>query len=124
MVSDQEVIAVLVKERERCRQLVQLYQTIRQALTPHGPDSESLDVANRILTHVLGQLHGLPRKPVDALSEEDARQDARRLLREIGDLLERAIVAEREVREGVRRSPLPPPAGMTRTHALRMYAAV
>ncbi|HBA84864.1 MAG TPA: hypothetical protein DCZ95_12290 [Verrucomicrobia bacterium] len=120
--SDQEIIAVLVKERERCRQLVQLYQSLRAARDQGAlPDPEVLQTANRILTQVLTHIRDLPRKPSTSLDTEDNRQEARRLLREIGDLLERAIVAERETRE--RATPKPaPPAGAVMNRAMRMYA--
>jgi hypothetical protein len=117
--SDQEIIAVLIKERERCRQLVQLYQSLRTDSGSGTPDKEALQTANRILTQVLSHIRDLPQKPASSLGTEDNRQEARRLLREISDLLERAIIAERETRE---RKPAPPPAGAMMSKALRMYA--
>ena len=123
--SDQEIISALVKERERCRQLLQLYQTLRISSGTCGaamPDNETLQTANRILTQVLSHIRSLPRKPAGSISTEDGRQDAERLLREISDLLERAIVAERETR-GPAAMKAAPPAGPMMNRALRMYAS-
>ena len=116
--SDQDILAVLVKERERCRQLAQLYQAMRTQAGSSAPDRETLRTASRILTEVVKHLRELPRKPASELSTEPAREEARRLLREIGDLLERVMIAERETRE----RPPAPPAGPAVNHALRMYA--
>ena len=121
--SEQEILAVLVKERERCRQLVQLYQSLRVERGGLGtPDPEALRTANRILTQVLGHIRDLPRKPASMLQAEADRQQAERLLREIGDLLERAIVAERESRQPPAPLPAVPPAGPQMNKAMRMYA--
>jgi hypothetical protein len=123
--SDEEIISTLVKGRERCRQLVQFYRNIRAASPPDGRppclDGISLETANRILAQVLTYLHSLPRKPSEIIRNSAKRQDAERLLREIGDLIENAMVAERELREkvGGRQSP---PMGMARKSALQMYA--
>lgn len=122
--SDQDILASLVKERERCRQLVQVYQGIWSAgdsdKAAATPNHDALLSANRILTQVLQHLRALPEKPANLLASETDRQDARRLLREIGDLLERAIVAERETRErAVQRQR--PPAGAARTKAMDLY---
>ncbi|MFH0880986.1 MAG: hypothetical protein V2A34_14825 [Lentisphaerota bacterium] len=123
--SDQDIIASLVKERERCRQLVQLYQEMwaspDDGAASTTPDPMALQTANRILTQVLSHLRSLPEKPANLLTAETDRQEARHLLREIGDLLERAIVAERETRErAVQRTR--PPSGAVRNKAMQMYA--
>ena len=49
--SDQEIIAALVKGRERCRQLVQFYGQLHAAIQEDesaSPDKESLETANRM----------------------------------------------------------------------------
>lgn len=122
--NDREVIAILVKQRERCRQLVQLYQVLR--LHPAGGgspalDREALTAANRILTQVLSHLRELPAKPAASMEADSDRQNAALLLREIGDLLERAIVADREIRQA---APIPPapPTGAAKGKAMRLYA--
>lgn len=123
--SDEEILSTLVKGRERCRQLVQFYHNVRAASAPDGTppaiEDISLATASRILNQVLMHLHSLPRKPSALVQSVSKRQDAERLLREIGDLLESAMVAEREIREKVaaRRTP---PAGTARQSALKMYA--
>lgn len=121
--SDQDVIATLVKERERCRQLVNLYQQMRATPGggPRGAPQGTLEIADRILTQVLDHLRDLPRKPADDLESESGREEARRLLQEIGDLLERAMIAERECRAG---SVPPPPTGGVRARAMSLYANV
>ena len=121
--SDQDILASLVKERENCRQLVQVYQGMwagEDAGEICEPPRDALLSANRILTQVLQRLRSLPEKPVHQLASEADREDARRLLRDIGDLLERAMVAERETRERAvnRRQP---PAGAARHRAMGMY---
>ena len=125
--SDEEIISTLVKGRERCRQLVQFYHNVRAASAPDGRpprmDGISLETANRILAQVLAHLHSLPRKPSEFIRNSAKRQDAERLLREIGDLIENAMVSERELREKVG-AQSSPPTGMARKSALRMYTAV
>jgi hypothetical protein len=125
--SDEEIISTLVKGRERCRQLVQFYHNVRAASAPDGKppclDEISLETANRILAQVLTHLHSLPRKPSEIMRNSVKRQDAERLLREIGDLIENAMVAERELREKVGARQLPP-MGMAQKSALRMYSTV
>jgi hypothetical protein len=124
--NDEEIISTLVKGRERCRQLVQFYHNVRAASEPDGKplclDGVSLETANRILAQVLTHLHALPRKPSEIIRSNDKRRDAERLLREIGDLIENAMVAERELREKVAARPMPPPMGMARKSALRIYS--
>lgn len=122
--SDQEIIAALVKGRERCRQLVQFYGRLHAAIQEDesaAPGRESLETANRILTQVLLFLRSLPRKPSREIADGVAREDAERLLREIGDLLECAMVAERELRNRVSARNAAP-AGAARDSALKMYA--
>ena len=125
--SDQDILASLVKERENCRQLVQVYQGIwAKTGESNGlsePPRDALISANRILTQVLMRLRSLPEKPVHQLVSENDREDARRLLREIGDLLERAMVAERETRERAL-SRQRPPAGAARDRAMGMYGKI
>lgn len=125
--SDEEILATLVKGRERCRQLVQFYHNIRAASAPDGtpPDLSgiSLETASRILSQVLAHLHSLPQKPSELIRNSAKRQDAERLLREIGDLIESAMVAEREMREKVGARPMPP-LGAARTSALKMYETI
>lgn len=123
--SDEEILSTLVKGRERCRQLVQFYHNVRAASaldgTPPAIEDISLETANRILNQVLTYLHSLPRKPSALIQNISKRKDAERLLREIGDLLESAMVAEREIREKVASSRTPP-AGPAKQSALKMYA--
>ncbi len=122
--SDEEIMAILVKERERCRQLTLLYRRMRAAAFEAGgpaPDGAALDRANQILTQVLEQLRQIPGKPSEALANEPDRVAARRLLCEIGDLLEGVIIVERELRERCF-NPQRPPAGAARDRALRVYA--
>jgi hypothetical protein len=122
--SNEEIIAQLVKGRERCRQLVQFYQKLHAGAAGDPaapPDKESLEMADRILTQVLAHLHSLPRKPSEQIADATERENAGRLLREIGDLIECAMVAERELRERAA-SQTEPPAGPARNSALKMYA--
>jgi hypothetical protein len=117
---DEEVIAALVKGRERCRQIVQLYQNLREASETRSVRSNDLATANRIMSQMLEYLHSLPRKPSQQMTSPSLRGEAERLLREIGDLLECAIVAERNLREQAGRSPSAP-VGMARLAAIEQY---
>jgi hypothetical protein len=126
LMSDEEILSTLVKGRERCRQLVQFYHNVRAASAPDGTlprlNDISLETANRILAQVLAHLRSLPKKPSEFVQNGAKRLDAERLLREIGDLIEKAMVAEREMREKLGARPSPP-TGTARSSALRMYSA-
>ena len=121
--NDEEIIASLVKGRERCRQIVQLYQNLRGCGAEGRPvDPVELERANGIMTQMLGYLHALPHKPSRTMTNPAAREHAEQLLREVGDLLETAIVAERELRDQMSR-PVSAPAGTARMAAMRSYGA-
>ena len=124
--SDQEIIAMLVKQRERCRKLLQLYQKLSSTAMISGRgisvDNEDLQTANRVLNEVLMHIKFIPAKPMDTLVSHAEREHAQRLLEETGDLLERVMIMEREIREMVAVHPATP-VGAARQQAMRMYAS-
>ena len=101
--SDEEIISTLIKGRERCRQLVQLYQQVRNSdeeeATLKQVHVKLFNKANRLLSQVLGFIQNLPEKPTAIVRNPEKKKDADRILREMGDLLARAMVAEKETRE-------------------------
>lgn len=117
----------MVKGRERCRQLVQFYQRMRaaQATARETPpiDQPSLQEADRILTSALALLRSLPEKPVESCRDPENKAYAKRLLCEVGDLLESALIMDKEIRSGaVARQPAC--SGVARSAALRCYSGV
>ncbi|MBI3985902.1 MAG: hypothetical protein HY343_03205 [Lentisphaerae bacterium] len=127
--SDEDIISALVKGRERFRQLLQLYQQQRAApgeVRPagKGPAVGVLKESENLLTVALAHLKSLPEKPSQACAQSDNRQYAAQLLKEIGELLERVVVMDREMRRTPPSSPAVPLFGAARDKAMRQYAVV
>jgi hypothetical protein len=101
----EEIISAMVKSRECCRQIVQLYESVREdgdmtkgSLTARR---NSLDRANASLSQMLLQMKKLPDKPVNCFTLEDDKRYVSSLFSEISELLEKAMILEREVRSSV-----------------------
>jgi len=103
-----EIISVMVKSRESCRQIVQLYESAREnenvVVGTTMIKQNSLNRANNILSQMLLQMKHLPSKPADCVGREEDRQYILSLFSEISELIEKAMILEREVRCSV-----PPP---------------
>ena len=95
--SDDAIISALVTVRDRCRQLTQWYQSVR-AGGYSRPHADAMTKADQMLSQVLSELRVLPQKPSDGMSLSENRTYAESLLAEISGLLERALVADRELR--------------------------
>ena len=125
--SDQDIIALLVKGRERFRQIIEIYRKERsehERLSkpgPYAPSVRTLREIDRILAAAMSFLGALPEKPSQACSIDDSRQYVEQLLREIGDLLESVMILDREMR-AVAGALNSAPVGGARAQALRSYA--
>lgn len=127
--SDQDIIALLVKGRERFRQIIEIYRKERsehvrlKKTGPYAPDLRTLREIERILAAAMSFLGALPEKPSQACAVGDSRQYVEQLLREIGDLLESVMVLDREMR-AVAGALNNGPVGGAREQALRSYAGM
>ena len=115
---DQDILSGLVKTREYGRSLVGAFvQRGRTGLFFHEEDrQDDLCAAVGTLDRILACLRALPPNPCACVSERTHREHAEDLLCEIGDLLEQALVAEREARQSIMRRPQRPDrpvAGLT-----------
>ncbi len=102
--TEQERLHEMVKGRECCRRLVLSYETARARQRGHGADGmqvSSLQKMDATADRMLGHLAGLAANAAEEMSES-SRQHAERLLGEMGALLERAMILERELRLSVR----------------------
>ena len=96
--SEEDVIAAMVKGRECCRQLLKAYETVHTGGNGGSPDIEMLTMADRTVTRMMTCISNLPSGVAGAIVDESRRQYVARLLKEMGVLLERLMVLEREVR--------------------------
>jgi hypothetical protein len=123
--SDQEIIATLVKGRDRCRKLIQLYRNLhlnqKDETTKSSYNINSMNTISVLLSQMLECLHSLPEKPSLKITSEPDKVQAEKIMQEIHDLIEGVIVAEREIRENYLKQHTPP-AGTSRLAALRLYA--
>jgi hypothetical protein len=97
--SGQTAIAAMVKARECCRRLVQTYEQTR-----YGPDTANANpngalraadaAANRLLRYMRIIPHGKDLR----VNEPDQHAYAQRLRAEIREMLEKAVILERETR--------------------------
>ena len=135
--TDEDIIAILVKARERFRQLVRVYQRerISQAAVTGGvafPHVSIFKEAEQILTVAMTMLHTLPSKPSHSCVSPENKAYADQLLKEIGDLVQNAMLMDRELRKTAPVPPIPEPANTqaplpsvtARNRALRHYATV
>jgi hypothetical protein len=96
-----DIISSMVKGRECCRKLVQSYESerSRRQLAPGtGTDVGMLRSAESTASQMLQHLSQLPAKPCDTMLSDEARRYTSKLLGDIRDLLEKAIMLEREMR--------------------------
>jgi hypothetical protein len=102
--TEQERIHEMVKGRECCRRLVHSYEKARAQQRGHaasGMPVTSLQRMDATADLMLGHLAGLAENSTEQMSDT-SRQHAERLLGEMGSLLERAMILERELRVSVR----------------------
>jgi hypothetical protein len=105
--SDDGILLELVRLREHWRAAVGSFGAALRFAPRVGPGSaagqtEGFRQAGGKLDRIRDCLRALPPKPDAALRDPGRREHGRRLLREIGDLAERAAVIEREARENAR----------------------
>ena len=106
--SDDQIISCMVKGRECCRQLVLAYEKGRARGV--APDIGELADADRTVTRMLSHLQEIPAHLGEHISEGEKKEYAARLMAEVSELLQRAMILEREVREGASRARKPAPA--------------
>lgn len=99
MSNDEVIVGQLVKSRERCRQLVQLYQRAYRDFECEGIAGLPLDKACSAVTQLLAHLRAFPGAPARQVQSPALRRNAEQILLETSDLLEGALVIERELRE-------------------------
>ena len=100
--SEDEILASMVKGRECCRQMIQAYELVRtgngSTAKPLLFDSTFLTSANRAVSQMLMHLKKIPQKMGEAMSSDFNRKYASRLLVETEDMLGKAVMLEREMR--------------------------
>lgn len=101
MSNDEAIFSQLVKSRERCRQLVQLYRGAYEDFECSGVMSLPLGKACAFATQMLTHLRAFPGTPVKQVKAAALRMDAEKVLTETSDLLQGLLVVERELREAV-----------------------
>ncbi len=99
MMTDEVLVGQLVKSRERCRQLVQLYQGAYDEFMNLGVLSVSMEKAVMMVSHLLAHLRAISGGGLRQVQSPEQRKEAEALLEETGDLLQRVMVIERELRE-------------------------
>jgi hypothetical protein len=99
--SDEEIIASMVKSRECCRRAGKALQEARaRAVAGEGLSGiDTVAEANDAITRMLSHLKKVPPKMSSSMSSDSSRAYAARLLLEISELLEKAMIMERETRE-------------------------
>ncbi|MEI6808158.1 MAG: hypothetical protein WCN95_05500 [bacterium] len=101
MSNDEAIVSQLVKSRERCRQLVQLYRGAYEDFECRGVMSLPLAKAFTAATQLVAHLRAFPGVPVSQVKTAALRMDAEKVLMETSDLLQGLLVIERELRESV-----------------------
>lgn len=102
-IEDRKIISSIVKGRELCRQLVQGFMTVRASTSVDRSFSvEDVSLLRRIEKAVSGmllQLRSIPQHPCEAVRGSEERRYVSELLSEISEMVETAVVLEREVRQ-------------------------
>ena len=96
MVAQSDIISAMVRSREYCRSILSLYDEARQC-----GSSERVIKMRKIseCADALGsQLHRLPHAPVESIPQGARRDYIQRLCTEVGDMITRVMVLERECR--------------------------
>jgi hypothetical protein len=101
MSNDEAIVSQLVKSRERCRQLVQLYQGAHEVLEDAGTVRPFLEKAHLVASQLLSHLRAFSGAPERHVHSAAMRSDAKQILMETGDLIEKVLAIEREFRESV-----------------------
>ncbi len=104
--NDEQIISSMVKGRECCRNLVNAYEQARKngaggEGANSGDEVSMLEGADGAVTKMLSHMSSIPGKPQELMIEDENKKYAARLLGEIRDLLERAMIMEREFRNTV-----------------------
>jgi hypothetical protein len=118
--TEQERIHEMVKGRECCRRLVHSYEMARteqRGPAASGVPVTSLQKMDATADRMLGHLSSLAEDSKEEMSDS-SRQHADRLLEEMGALLERAMILERELRVSVRERQSSP---VFSAHAVNAY---
>lgn len=100
-VCEDEILAEMVKSRECCRKAAKAFENIRGEMAArniHGSDTRYLVAANRAATQMLSHLCRIPAGIESAMRSDDGRKYAARLVAEIGGILEKTMIMEREIR--------------------------
>ncbi len=121
---EEKILASMVKSRECCRQAGKALAVARAAAEQSGEaggNVEQMAVADRAITQMLSHLQKVPLKMADAMGSNESKEYAARLLLEISELLEKAMIMERETRDIIGSVPAPAAAQRTR-RAARAYS--
>jgi capsular polysaccharide biosynthesis protein len=102
--TEQQIIESMVKGRESCRKVIQTFQIIRSKSNDmkEPVDSQLLLSANRAASQMLNYVSELSSEINNVIKSDENRQYASRLITEIRQMLERAMILEREMRDLVK----------------------
>jgi len=93
----------MVKGRESCRRVIQSYEIMRAAKAAGAtPETKLLLSANMAASQMLEHFNGISNGARTLAHLETDRQYASKLVTEIKDMLEKAMMLERETRRLVR----------------------
>jgi len=115
--SENEILERLQRNRNDCSELLKLCRRLKTDLEEGAGDSppsrDGLEAVAALLAGIVPALRAMPARPCESIGVGPRRTTAAALLRETGELLECALVIERELREYGNR----PPAAAARAYA-------
>jgi hypothetical protein len=107
--NEDQIIEVLRRNRKDCAELLDICCRLKadSELNAGGaPVAGGLEAVAALLARIVPALRALPARPCAGFVAGPRRATATALLREIGELLECALVVERELREYGSRPPV------------------
>ena len=121
-----EIIATMVKGRECCRQVLQLYEAVRdEGRMTKGSLMARRSYfarANASLGLMLEQMRLMPARPIRCLVLEEDRRYAANLFGEMSGLLEKVMILEREVRGSIPAGGRPAAEQIYGSRCMKAYA--
>ncbi len=100
--NEDQIIEELRRNRKDCSELLEIccrLKTESELNAGEAPSRIGLEAIATLLSRIVPALRALPVRPCAAFAAGPKRAMATALLREIGELLECALVVERELRE-------------------------
>jgi len=107
--SEDQIVEELRRTRNDCSELLEIccrLKTESELNAGDVPSRAGLEAVATLLARIVPALRALPVRPCAAFAAGPKRATATALLREIGELLECALVVERELREYGSRPPV------------------